>query len=172
MLVALAYLKMEAETPVAPDVFAETLSASDTVFLVQDIRGAVEPARTNIMQCGVDFAGSPRFVDKKLVELKERKEVLEARLAEMQAMKREEVDCHALAEQIMATVKRFEDLFPYGTIEERKEFIGLFVDRIELDPDKRVGEVYMKKFPMPVEDIGKSFGLVAGARFEPATFGL
>ncbi|MFH2106232.1 MAG: hypothetical protein ABII22_03150 [Candidatus Micrarchaeota archaeon] len=67
LLVALAYLKMEAETPVAPDVFAETLSASDTVFLVQDIRGAVEPARTNIMQCGVDFAGSPRFVDKKLV---------------------------------------------------------------------------------------------------------
>jgi predicted nuclease with TOPRIM domain len=109
------------------------------------------------------------FVDKKLVELKEKKEMLTARLAEMQAMKQEEVDCHALAEQIMATVSRFEDLFPYGTIEEQKEFIELFFDRVELDPDTRVGEVYMKRFPMPVEDIGKSFGFVAGARYEPAT---
>jgi hypothetical protein len=112
------------------------------------------------------------FVDKKIVELKEKKEMLEARLAEMQTMKREEVDCHEIAEQVMATVSRFEDLFPYGTVEERKEFIGLFLDRVELDPDNRVGEVYIKRFPMPVEDIGESFGLVAGAGFEPATFGL
>jgi hypothetical protein len=104
-------------------------------------------------------------VDEKLLKLKERKEALEARSAEIQTMKQEEVDCHALADEIMATVSRFEDLFPYGSIEEKKEFIGLFFDRVELDPDNRVGEVYMKRFPMPVEDIGKSFGLVAGARY-------
>ena len=56
-------------------------------------------------------------------------------------------------------------MFPYGKIEEQKELIGLFVDKIELDPDKRVGKVYMKRFPMPKGDTGKSFGLVAGARY-------
>jgi hypothetical protein len=66
-VVVLAYLKMEAEKPVAIDVFAEALSASDTVFLIEDLRGAVEPARTNIMQCGVDFASSQKLANKKLV---------------------------------------------------------------------------------------------------------
>ena len=42
----------------------------------------------------------------------------------------------------------------------------LFIDKNELDPDERVGKVYRKTFAMSVEDISKSLGLVAGARFE------
>jgi hypothetical protein len=67
----------------------------------------------------------------------------------------------------MASARGFEDLAPHGTLEERKEFVGLFVDRIELDPDRRVGEVYMKKFLLPANGSGDApFELVAGARFE------
>ncbi len=71
----------------------------------------------------------------------------------------------------MAFARGFEDLAPHGTLEERKEFVGLLVDRIELDPDRRVGEVYMKKFLLPANGSGDApFELVAGARYEPATF--
>ena len=61
-----------------------------------------------------------------------------------------------------------------GTREERKEFIRLFVEGIELDTEGKKALLRIKKFPAPREfDAGKlSFGLVAGAGFEPATFGL
>jgi hypothetical protein len=63
-----------------------------------------------------------------------------------------------------------EGLFPYGTLEEQTEFIRLWVERIELDPDTRVGKVYLKKFPMPPNGTRKSsFEMVAGARCQPAT---
>jgi len=72
----------------------------------------------------------------------------------------------------VATVSGFDDLFPYGTIEEKKELIGSFVEKIELDSVTRARKVYMKRFPVPSNGTGKSFGMVAGARFVPATFGL
>jgi hypothetical protein len=49
----------------------------------------------------------------------------------------------------MSGVEGFDDLWKEGTPEEKKELIGLFVDRIEIDPDKRTGKIYMKKFPVP-----------------------
>jgi len=90
-----------------------------------------------------------RFVDPRLVALGDERDGLEARLRELETVNQEEVDCDALADEIMASVSCFEDLFREGTIEEQKEFIRLFVERIELDPDKKTGKVYMKKFPVP-----------------------
>ena len=65
-------------------------------------------------------------------------------------------------------------MFEEGTPEEKKEFIRLFVEGIELDAEKRVARCRIKKFPAPSDlDAGKlSFGFIAGAGFEPATFGL
>jgi site-specific DNA recombinase len=143
-----------------PDVGAEVTEITSKLGEINDRIDTLLDSLTPI---------NKEFVDGKLVGLKGQKESLETRLSELQSIDEEEVDCRAIAEQIMATVNRFEDLFPYGTIEEQKEFIGLFFDRVELDPDTRVGEVYMRRFPMPVQDIGKSFGLVAGARYTPTT---
>ena len=68
----------------------------------------------------------------------------------------------------------FQAVFKEGTPEEKKEFIRLFVEEIKLDAEKRVAVCRIKKFPAPSDlDAGKlSFKMVAGAGFEPATFGL
>ena len=75
---------------------------------------------------------------------------------------------------IMAQMANFQEVLAEGTPEEKKELIRLFVEGIELDVEKRVARCRIKKFPAPKDlDAGKlSFGLVAGAGFEPATFGL
>jgi DNA invertase Pin-like site-specific DNA recombinase len=106
-----------------------------------------------------------RFVDPKLVALGDERDVLQQRLRELKANREEEVDTGALADTIMAAVSGFDDLFPHGTIEEKKELIGLFVEKIELDSTTRVGKIYMKRFPVPTSGTGKSFGMVAGARY-------
>ena len=77
---------------------------------------------------------------------------------------------NATVDEIMATVTQFEDLFASGTLQEQKEFINLWVDHIDIDPTERHGKVHMKRFPAPGGATGNSsVGMVAGARFEPAT---
>jgi hypothetical protein len=73
----------------------------------------------------------------------------------LESMNHKEVDSDALAEEILATVSGFGDLFKEGTLEEKKEFIRLFVDRIDLDPAGRAGEVYMRRFPVPTVGAGE-----------------
>ncbi len=48
--------------------FAANLLASDKVYIVEDLRGldAYPISRNNIMQCGVDFAGSEGIVGKEM----------------------------------------------------------------------------------------------------------
>jgi len=57
------------------------------------------------------------------------------------------VDIDAAVDEIMASVRGFKDLFSQGILEEQKEFLRLWIEKIELDPDKRVGKVYMKCSP-------------------------
>ena len=77
--------------------------------------------------------------------------------------------------------KAFSDVFSYGTRTEKRQFARLFVKSIELNPNS--GEIDMHLFSRPPammpkrktpasEKAGVPFGLVAGAGFEPATFGL
>ena len=76
--------------------------------------------------------------------------------------------------------KAFGEVLSAGTRKERREFVRLFVKRIEVDADK--GNVLMHLFGRPPVPITKQtpasketsvcIELVAGAGFEPATFGL
>jgi site-specific DNA recombinase len=99
-------------------------------------------------------AKNKEFLDEEFVKLARRKKELEARLSEIESTKHKEVDIDAIVDGIMASLRGFEDLFPYGTLEEQKEFIRLWVEKIELDPGKRVGKVYLKKFPLPASGSG------------------
>jgi len=83
-------------------------------------------------------------------------------------------DVDSIVDGIVECLQNFQPVFKEGTPEEQKEFIRLFVEGIELDAEKRVAVCRIKKFPAPSDlDAGKlSFKLVAGAGFEPATFGL
>ena len=74
----------------------------------------------------------------------------------------------------------FGEVFANGTREEKRQFARLFVKRIDVDPE--TGDILMHLFGRPPtlpakqipasEETGIRIGLVAGAGFEPATFGL
>ncbi len=56
------------EVPANSTVFTKQLENSSRVLLIMDLRNAQDPSvRRNIMQCGVDLAGSPGLVHKKVV---------------------------------------------------------------------------------------------------------
>jgi len=59
------------------------------------------------------------------------------------------------------------------SLEERKELVGAFVDHVTVLPDESIVELQMRVFPaLPLTGTGfPSVGVVAGARFEPATSG-
>ena len=73
--------------------------------------------------------------------------------------------------------RAFGEVFSTGTREERRQWPRLFVKRIDVDPD--TGDILMHLFSRPTmlapmqtpasEKTGVRIGLVAGARFEPAT---
>ncbi len=48
------------------ETFSSTLQDANVVFIIMDLRSSVEPTRTNIMQCGTDFAGSVGIAGKPL----------------------------------------------------------------------------------------------------------
>lgn len=75
---------------------------------------------------------------------------------------------NAGVDSIVRCLKDFDEIVSEGTPEERKEFVRLFVEGIELDGKKGKAVARIKKFPAPKDlDTGKlSFGLVAGARSE------
>ena len=61
-------------------------------------------------------------------------------------------------------------LLESGNLEERKEFIRAFVTGITVRPDEARLDLVVNQ--LPVLNANPSVGLVAGAGFEPATFGL
>jgi hypothetical protein len=109
-----------------------------------------------------------------IVALKREKQSLHAQLDQIKARASAAPDVDKIVDEIVACLQDFQAVFNEGTPEEKKEFVRLFVEGIELDAEKRVARCRIKKFPAPSDlDAGKlSFGLVAGAGFEPATFGL
>jgi site-specific DNA recombinase len=107
-----------------------------------------------------------QVINEKLTSLVEQRDSLKARLKELEPVQHKEVDCDAIADQIVASVRGFDDLFSHGTPEEKKEFIRLWLDGIDFDPEERRARVYMKRFPAPSPDTGNSsLSLVAGASY-------
>ncbi len=97
------------------------------------------------------------FVDKKLIGLKRDRDGVDEELGRLTTLPHDSVDVDALADQIIAGMDKFEEIFQEGTLEEKKEFISLFVERIELDTKENRGKVFLRKFPAPASlGTGKS----------------
>ena len=114
------------------------------------------------------------FVDQKLVKLKEERELLESELDEQKVICPKPSNINGLADDILGQIGSFHEVFTEGTLEEKKEFIQLFVEGIELDAEEERAVLHIREFPAPLDfSTGNSaFDMVAGAGFEPATFGL
>ena len=71
----------------------------------------------------------------------------------------------------LASLSRLPRLLESGNLEDRKEFVRAFVGGITVRPDTGVLDLQMRNLPV----LGKGNStceMVAGAGFEPATFGL
>ena len=79
----------------------------------------------------------------------------------------------AVVEEALKSIREFEEVFEEGTLEENKELVSLMVERVDVDPVGNTARCYIRKFPAPsLLDTGNLLQVVAGAGFEPATFGL
>lgn len=73
-VVAVAYVSLpktsgtfDKGSEINSETFVEIFGDANNIYIVMDLRGASGAAvRTNIMQCGVDFAGSYGLVDKRV----------------------------------------------------------------------------------------------------------
>ena len=80
----------------------------------------------------------------------------------------------AFVDAILASLRDARQLFEHGTMEERKRVIRAFVENLTVDGVSGSGALRAKRIPdaIPLRSTGDSFNMVAGAGFEPATFGL
>mgnify|MGYP003579144830 CR=1 FL=1 len=58
-------------------------------------------------------------------------------------------DIDAIVDQLVRCLGDFQAVFHEGTQEEKKEFIRLFEEGIELNAEKRVAVCRIRKFPAP-----------------------
>jgi hypothetical protein len=113
------------------------------------------------------------FVDRKLLALKEERDDLAAGREAFQKRAATKVETDLVIQNAIESIRRFDEVFEEGTREEQKEFVSHFVERIEVDSKEGRAKVRIRRFPASSSlDTGNLLVLVAGAGFEPATFGL
>ena len=101
------------------------------------------------------------FVDRKLVSLKRDRDRLGQELKEQKVVSCRSLDLAAVANEIIASMGTFEEVFQEGSLEERKEFVSFFVEKIELDAKRKTARMFVRRFPVPASlGLGKpSFGV-------------
>ena len=114
------------------------------------------------------------FIDSKLRDLGAEKQRLQRRLEELESAPYEPIDAEVVLRHGMTALRDLPRLLESGSLEERKEFVRAFVAGVKVYPDEERLEVQMRKIPASVvpKPGFSSVGMVAGAGFEPATFGL
>ena len=83
---------------------------------------------------------------------------------------RPRVDVRAIVDDGIARLGRLGELPQNGSLDEQKMLVQSFLARMEISPTKNTGAAYFATLPADVGSL--SFQMVAGAGFEPATFGL
>ena len=114
------------------------------------------------------------FIDSELRDLGVEQRRLQRRLEELESVPYTPIDADAVLKQGLVALDDLPRLMASGSLEERKEFMHAFVAGITVHPDEERLDVLMRKIPaMALPQPGdSSVGMVAGAGFEPATFGL
>lgn len=121
-------------------------------------------------------ASSPENRDlltERLSRLREERREIEGRLAELKAASECTVKPDDIVDAMLAGLADARRLFDQGTVEERKRVVRAFVESLTVAGTKRSGEIRLKNLPA-LEALTGAFSVesLAGAGFEPATFGL
>lgn len=153
----------------------ETCEAESLRKQLRKVMQETENVR-NAVKAGLDDV---EWANSELRTLKAKREELEARQKGFAIQPEPKMLDHAVVEEYLKT---FERTFEFGTNEEKRELVRLFVKKVELNPEtgdiairllSRPPGLMMRKRRTPARrETGVPIGLVAGAGFEPATFGL
>jgi hypothetical protein len=143
---------------------------------MRELRAHLDALSTKIDSVIDLAASSPENKDlltDRLGRLRREKREIESRLSELAETPARVRDPEAVVDTILEGLEDASRLFEHGTLEERKRVIRAFVEGLTIDGVSQSGELRIKKLPEPdLASAGSSFVLVAGAGFEPATFGL
>jgi site-specific DNA recombinase len=143
---------------------------------MRELRAHLDALSTKIDSVIDLAASSPENKDlltDRLGRLRKEKREIESRLAELDEIPARAFDPEAVVDTLLEGLADASRLFEHGTMEERKRVIRAFVEGLTIDGVSQSGELRIKKLPEPdLASAGSSFVLVAGAGFEPATFGL
>ena len=88
----------------------------------------------------------------------------EAKLHRLQRQLPQLPDMQNIAERSRQEIERLDDIFASGTVDQKKEFVAIYVKTIEADPNAK--SVKISLFPALFSQI------IAGGGFEPPTSGL
>jgi hypothetical protein len=110
-------------------------------------------------------------VDSKLPDLGTEKRKLQARSEALETTPYDPIDADAVLRDGLASVSDLPRLMESGSLEDRKEFVRAFVGGVSVVPAEARLDIQMRTLPA-LSDANSTCGLVAGAGFEPATFGL
>ncbi len=118
-------------------------------------------------------ATNREFVDRKLAALKDERAKIADVLVNLETRRNRRCNLGHVVEEALQSIREFEEVFDEGTLEEQKELVALMVERVDVDPVGKIARCRIRKFPAPTcVDTGNLLRVVAGAGFEPATFGL
>ncbi|MEE9269757.1 MAG: recombinase family protein [Candidatus Krumholzibacteria bacterium] len=113
-------------------------------------------------------AENQQLLDRKLTELREELQRLEGRRDQIASACMVQTDAKQTAKEIAATLEDFKDVLAEGTVDEKRAFIGLFVEGGNVNLKEKRARVRIRRFPSPKElDPGNLLSvMVAGARCE------
>ena len=123
--------------------------------------------------------GTREFADKRVAQFKGELMDIESSLTGLKNETAHAVNVDALISVLLEHMEEFDKVVAQGTVEEKRTFLRAFTNRVEIDPDRKVGRAELFALPRiqassPVgnDALNSSFQMVAGAGFEPATSGL
>ena len=113
-------------------------------------------------------------MDAKLRDMGTERRKLQARSESLETAAYDPIDADALLRNGLASLHDLPRLMESASMEDRKEFVRAFVGGVSVVPAEARLDVQMRTLPAAgsLLPANSTCGLVAGAGFEPATFGL
>ena len=119
-------------------------------------------------------ADTKGFVDAKLRDLGSERRRLQNRREELETAPYDPIDAEGVLRGGMASLHDLPRLMESGSLEDRKEFVRAFVAGVSVVPGDARLDIQMRTLPAleTLRPGNSTCRMVAGAGFEPATFGL
>jgi DNA invertase Pin-like site-specific DNA recombinase len=129
--------------------------------------------KANVLLEGLS-ADTKGFVDAKLRDLGSERRKLQNRTEALETAPYDPIDAEAVLRSGLASLHDLARLMESASLEDRKEFVRAFVGGVSVVPGEARLDVRMRTLPAVgvLRPENSTCGLVAGAGFEPATFGL